>query len=117
MAMAMVTTTRCLDQVTLAKAVLPDDMRWNPRVGRIGEIAVPGAANEPAVTRWIEPSNRLAVGDDRCRWCLLLHLIPTATTTATAMTPVASSVAMVLVVTFVTTVELLPAAVVFLAVI
>ena len=117
--MAMVPPGRSRDQVALAQARLPDDVRRNPGVARIGEVAVSRAANEPAVARWVEPTDRFAVGDDRCR--RRLHLILTAaTTSATAMTAVASSVAMVLVVTTVVSisVEVLPtAAVMFMAVI
>jgi len=119
--MAMVATGRCLDQVTLPKAMLPDDVRWNPGISRVGEVAVRGPANEPAIARWIEPSDRLAVGNDRCR--RRLNLVGSASATAaSAMTPVASSVAMVLVVatlvsTFVTTVEVLSAALMFVPVI
>jgi len=65
-------------------------MRRDPGVGRIGEVAVRGAANEASVTRRVEPAYGLGVGDDRCRW--QLRLVP-ATSATTAMTPVPASVA------------------------
>ena len=117
MPMAVVATARCLNQVTLSKAMLPDDMRWNPGISRIGEVAVRGPANESAIARRVEPSDGLTIGDHRCR--RRLHLILTTTTTATpAMPPMAAPIAMVLVVaTLITTVELLPAAMMFIPVI
>ena len=94
--MTMIAAGRRCGQVALAQAVLPDDMRRHPGIGRIGEIAVPGAANESAITRRIEPADGFAVGNDRCRWGL--HFIDAAAAAATTMTAVTAPVAVVLVV-------------------
>src|SRR5688500_6122541 len=72
-------------------------MRRNPGVARIGEIAVGGAADEPAVTRGVDPSRRFSVRHHR-RWRRLrLDRATASTTTVTAM---ASAVAVVLVIAF-----------------
>jgi hypothetical protein len=98
MAMAMVAARGCRDQVALAQPVLPDDMRRDPGVGRIGEVAVLGPPNEPAVAGRIEPADGFAVGDDRRRRGL--DLVGTAPAAA-AMTTVTTPVAIVLVVALV----------------
>src|SRR5512147_3202427 len=86
--------TGCRNQVALSQAGLPDDMRWNPGIPRVGEIAVPGATNEAAVARGIEPSHRFTIGDDWCRRCL--WLIVAATSAASAITAMASTIAVAL---------------------
>jgi hypothetical protein len=94
-AMTMVVAGACRYQVALAQPVLPDDMRRDPGVSGIGEVAVRRAAHEASVTRRVEPAYRLAVSDNRRRWQLrLVH----ATTATTAMTPVPASVAVLLVI-------------------
>ena len=107
--MTMVVPGRCRYQVALAQPVLPDDMRRDPGVGRIGEVAVRGAANEAPVTRRVEPADGLAVGDDRRRWQLRLVRATSATTT---MTPVPPSVAVMLEVTTLVPITLVPIALV-----
>jgi hypothetical protein len=80
-------------------------MRWHPRIAGVGEITVAGSADESAVPRWVEPSDRLAVSNDRSRRSLGLDC---AASTPTAMTPMTAAVSVVLVIALVT-VELLPA--------
>jgi hypothetical protein len=103
--MPVVMAAGCDDEVALAKPSLPDDMRWHPRVGRIGEVAVACAANKPAVARRIEPADRLAIGDNRSRWCLRLH---TAAPSSSTMPTMSATVTVIAVVAVVAVVALVP---------
>jgi hypothetical protein len=97
MAIAVVATAGRGHQVALPEASLPDDMGRDPGVAWIGEIAVDGSADEPAVARWVKPSGCFSIGHHR-RWRRLrLDRTTASTTTVTTM---ASAVAVVLVVAF-----------------
>ncbi len=71
--------------------MLPSEGRRHPGIACFGEVAVPCASDEPAVTRRLEPSSRLAIRDDRLRRSLLLEF----TTTAAAVTTMASSIPLI----------------------
>jgi len=77
------------DRVATSQAILPDEVWCDIRIARLGEVAVRGSPNEPTVARRVEPTLRLAVGDDRRRRLLLL-VIPLAT--AAAVPPAASAI-------------------------
>jgi hypothetical protein len=93
---SVVATAGCRDQVTLAQSGLPDDMRWNPRISRIGEIAVPCTTNEPAVSRRIEPSGRFGIWYDWCR--RRLWLIGPGATPSSAMPAMPATIPLILVI-------------------
>jgi hypothetical protein len=113
MPVPMVVTARRDGKVTLTKASLPDDLRRHPRIAGVREITVAGPADESPVTRRIEPTDRLAVGDDWSRRSLrLIHAAPAAST----VTPMTPPVAIVLVVTLVP-LKVLPAALILALVI
>jgi hypothetical protein len=64
--------------VTATQHVLPHDLGRHVRVTRLGEIAVRGAANEPALALWIEPTGRLAIRNyrrERSALCAALLLL------------------------------------------
>ena len=95
MTVAVVTTARSSDQVALPQARLPDDMRRNPGITGIGEIAVTGPADEPTVTRWIEPPGRYGIRYNRRRRRLWLNTRTASTTTVTTMAAAVAIVAIV----------------------
>jgi hypothetical protein len=78
------------DRVTATEAVLPHDMRCDVRVAGLGEIAVRCAADEPSITRRIEPPLRLTIRDDGSRWLMLLMVaLPPAPAIPAVPTPIA----------------------------
>jgi hypothetical protein len=83
------------DRITTSQAVLPDEMRCDVRIARLGEVAVRGSSDEATVARRVEPTLCLAVGDDRRRRLLRL-VIPLAA--AAPVTPAASAIAVELLV-------------------
>jgi len=70
------------DGIAPPQAILANEIRPDVGVTRVCQVAVRGAANEPAVTRRIEPPCRLAVRDDR-RWRDLLLIVPLRSPTTT----------------------------------
>jgi hypothetical protein len=113
MPVPMVVTARRDSKVTLPKASLPDDIRRHPRIAGVREITVAGPADESPVPRRIEPSDSLAVSDHWGRRGLRLV---SATPTASTVTPMTPSVAIVLVLTLVP-LKVLPAALILTLVI
>jgi hypothetical protein len=88
----MIASGACRDDVAAAKRVLPDEVRPDVGVALFRQIAVRGAANEPTVSRRIEPAKGLAVRDDWRGWLMrLLRML--ALTTAAAIATIASAVA------------------------
>ena len=78
------------DRVTATEAVLPHDMRCDVRVAGLGEIAVRCAADEPSITRRLEPPLRLTIRDDGGRWLLLLMVaLPPSPAIPAVPTPIA----------------------------
>ena len=61
---ALVATRRRLDQVAAPKRELTHELRRDERIVRRREVALLGAAYEPAIARRIEPSGGGAVGDE-----------------------------------------------------
>jgi hypothetical protein len=92
MPMAVVASARRHDEITLPEAGLPYNVWWHPGVPRIGEIAVARTSNESTVARWIEPTHRFTVGNDRGRRSLWLI---TAAPPATAMATMTAAIAVV----------------------
>jgi hypothetical protein len=83
--------------------VLPHGLCRHICIAGLGEIAVGSPANEATFTLWIEPAERLAVGNDRREWrarTLLdtwsTTLLTTALSAATALIATASSVVTVI---------------------
>ena len=70
------------DGIAPPQAILANEIRSDVGVTRVCQVAVRGAANEPTVTRRIEPPCRLAVSDDR-RWRDLLLIVPLRSPTTT----------------------------------
>ena len=112
MPVPVVMTARRDNQVTLPKAGLPDDMRRDPGIGGVGQIAIAGAANEPPISRWIEPAHRFTVSDD---WSRRRLRLADSAPPAPAMPTMTPSVSIVLeVAPILMTVEALPATVLLL---
>ena len=61
---ALIASGGRLDQVAAAKRELAHELRRNERIARQREIALLGAANEPAIACGVEPSGGRAVGDE-----------------------------------------------------
>jgi len=88
----MIASGACRDDVAATKRELPDEVRRDIRVACLCQVAVRGPADEPTVSRRIEPAKRLAVRDDWRGWLMLL-LLMVALTTAPAIASIASAVA------------------------
>jgi hypothetical protein len=80
------------DRIAAAQAILPDEMWRDVRIAWLREVAVRGSPNEATVTRRVEPTLCLAVGDDRRRRLLLLMV---ALASAASVAAAASAVAVV----------------------
>jgi hypothetical protein len=72
--------------IAAAQHVLPHYLCGHVRVARLGEIAVGGAANEPAFALWIKPSGGLSVWNYRGDWCArrLLCSCPAASSSSSS---------------------------------
>jgi hypothetical protein len=55
--------------IPAAQHVLPHDVRRHVRISRLGQVAVRGPADEPALALRIEPARGLSVGNDGSCWC------------------------------------------------
>jgi hypothetical protein len=94
-ASAVITARARDDRVATSEPILPDEMRCDVRVTGLREVAVRGSPNKATITRWVEPTLRLTVGDD-WRWRLVLLVIALAT--AAPVAPTASPIAVELLV-------------------
>jgi hypothetical protein len=81
----MIVTRRRDDLVAATETMLLDDVRPDVGVGRIGEIAHLGAANEARLARRIEPALRRAIRNDDRRRSRLARLAAIAATLITTV--------------------------------
>lgn len=86
----MVVPRRGKNFISTAQHVLPHYLRRYVRITRLGQITISGFANEAAFALWIEPTDCLAIRNDRSEWCALclfcartaLLLLPATAATA-----------------------------------
>jgi hypothetical protein len=70
------------DCITVSQPVLPNESWRNPRIPRLGQVAVGGPPDKSAITRRLKPADRFAVGNYWLWGSLLLEVAAAATSVA-----------------------------------